>query len=264
MAKRPLKTVAFIPARYASSRFPGKPIALIAGTPMIQHVYEHVSEAKRVDEVYVATDDSRIAEAVEAFGGKWIMTSPSLRSGTDRCAEAAKKVKADIIANIQGDEPLISPATIDAAISALTRSPKSVMSTAAVRITDPAVLESENAVKVVIDKNGDALYFTRAVVPYLRGVNRTRYLAHYTFLKHLGIYIYRREFLRVLTRLAETPLETAEKLEQLRVIENGHPIRVAVVQEDTISVDVPSDIATVEEFMMNITSKEKRSGIGKA
>lgn len=259
MTNRSLKTVAFIPARYASSRFPGKPLALIAGTPMIQHVYQRVSEAKKVDEVYVATDDRRIAEAVEGFGGKCIMTSPSLRSGTDRCAEAAKKVKADIIANIQGDEPVISPSTIDAAVSALTRSPRSVMSTAAVRITDPALLESENVVKVVTARSGDALYFTRAVAPHLRGIDRGEYLRHFRFLKHLGIYVYRREFLRKITKLTETPLESAEKLEQLRVLENGHAIRVAVVEEDTISVDVPADIATVEEFMMNITSKEKRS-----
>ncbi len=264
MPGRSLRTVAFIPARYASTRFPGKPVALIAGKPMIQHVYERVSEARRVDEVYVATDDRRIADVVGNFGGKYIMTSSSLRSGTDRCAEAARKVKADIIANIQGDEPVISPATIDAVVSALTRSPKSVMSTAAVRINDPALLESENVVKVVLARNGDALYFTRSVVPCLRGVDRSEYLGHHEFLKHLGIYVYRREFLKKLTKLTETPLESAEKLEQLRVLENGHSMRVAVVEQDTISVDVPSDVAAVEEYMMNITSKEKRTGIGKA
>ncbi len=264
MSTRTLKTVAFIPARYASSRFPGKPVALIAGKPMIQHVYERVSEARRVDEVYVATDDRRIADVVEKFGGKYIMTSSSLRSGTDRCAEAARKIKADIIANIQGDEPVISPSTIDAVISALTKSSKSVMSTAAVKITDRSLLESENVVKVVLARNGDALYFTRSVVPHLRGVDRDEYLSRCGFLKHLGIYVYRREFLKKLTRLTETPLESAEKLEQLRVLENGHNIRVAVVEQDTISVDVPSDIAAVEEYMMNKTSKGKRSAIGKA
>ncbi len=226
---------------------------------MIQHVYERVSAAKRVSEVYVATDDTRIADAVKGFGGKVVMTSPSLRSGTDRCAEAARKIRADIIANIQGDEPVISPATIDAAISALVKSPKSVMSTAAVRITDPDLLTSENIVKVVTDKNGDALYFTRAVVPHLRGIRSQEYLDHFAFLKHLGIYIYKKEFLRKLTTLPETPLESVEKLEQLRVLENGRTIRVAVVEEDTISVDVPSDIAMVEEFMMKLVSKEKRN-----
>lgn len=264
MAGRSPRTAAFIPARYASTRFPGKPLAMIAGSPMIRHVYERVCEAARVDEVYVATDDRRIADAVEEFGGKYIMTSSSLRSGTDRCAEAARRVKADIIANIQGDEPAISPETIDATISALIRSKTAVMSTAAVRITDRALLESENVVKVVTAGNGDALYFTRTVIPYLRGIDRTMYLAEFPFLKHLGIYVYRKEFLRKLTKLSETPLETAEKLEQLRVLENGYRIRVAVVEEDTISVDVPADIAAAEEFMMNKTSKEKRSRIGKA
>ncbi len=264
MADRRLKVTAIIPARYESSRFPGKPLALIAGRPMIQHVYERVSEAKRVNEVYVATDDRRIAKVVEGFGGKWMMTSSSIRSGTDRCAAAAKKLKADLIANIQGDEPIISPATIDAAIVILARSPESVMSTAAVRISDPALLESENAVKVTVAKNGDALCFTRSVVPHLRGIPRQEYISHFPFLKHLGIYIYRREFLQKLTKLKETPLESAEKLEQLRVLENGYKIKVAIVQQDSMSVDVPFDIHAVEEFMIGLNSKDKRVRIGKA
>ncbi len=259
MAKRPVKTVAIIPARYGSTRFPAKPLALISGTPMIQHVYERVAEAKRVSDVYVATDDRRIAEVVDGFGGKYIMTSPSLKSGTDRCAEAAKRVRADIIANIQGDEPLISPATVDDTIAALIKSPKSVMSTAAVPIKDDAALSSENVVKVVTAGNGDALYFTRSVVPHLRGVRNLEYLSHFTFLKHLGIYVYRRAFLQKMRKFSQTPLESAEKLEQLRVLENGYDIRVAIVKEDSISVDVPSDIVEAEEYMLNITSKEKRS-----
>lgn len=192
------------------------------------------------------------------------MTAASLKSGTDRCAAAAKKIKAGIIANIQGDEPVISPATIDAAIAALIRSPESVMSTAAVPITNPDILGSENAVKVVVAKNGDAIYFTRAVVPFLRGSHRQEYLSHFRFLKHLGIYIYRRDFLLKLTKLKETPLESAEKLEQLRVLENGYKIKVAVVEEDSMSVDVPSDLYAVEELMMGLNVKDKRSGIGKA
>ncbi len=259
-----LKTIAIIPARYASTRFPGKPLALIAGTPMIQHVYERVSDAKRVSEVYVATDDKRIADVVEGFGGKCIMTSPSLRSGTDRCAAAASKIRADIIANVQGDEPVISPATIDAAISELVKSPEVGMSTAAVRITDPDVLASENTVKVVVAKNGNALYFTRSVMPFLRGVPSREYISRFPFLKHLGIYIYRREFLQKLTKLKETPLESAEKLEQLRVLENGYNIKVAVVEEDSMSVDVPSDMHAVEEFLIGSNEKDRRSGIGKA
>ncbi len=259
MTKPTPKTAAIIPARYASTRFPAKPLALIAGTPMIQRVYERVSRAKRVSEVYVATDDRRIADVVEKFGGKYIMTSPSLQSGTDRCAAAARKIKADIIVNVQGDEPLISPTTIDAAIGALLKSPKSVMSTAAVSIKDDASLNSENVVKVVMSKNGDALYFTRSVIPHLRGVRRSDYLSRFSFLKHLGIYVYRKAFLLKMQKFAVTPLESAEKLEQLRVLENGYNIRVTIVKEDSIAVDVPADIIEVEAYMLNAISKEKRS-----
>ena len=250
MAKR-LRVVAIIPSRYGSTRFPGKPLALISGTPMIQHVYERVSAAKRINEVFVATDDKRIAESVNNFGGKFVMTPSTLKSGTDRCAAAAKKIKADIIVNVQGDEPVISPKTIDAAISALLKSNNSVMSTAAVVIRDNDTLFSQNVVKVVIDKNGDAMYFTRNAIPFLRGVHHQDYLAQFRFLKHLGIYIYKNSFLQKLTKLNETPLEAAEKLEQLRVLENGYKIKVAVVEDDTISVDVPSDVIAVEDFLSN-------------
>ncbi len=245
------RTVAFIPARFGSTRFPGKPLASIAGTPMIQHVYERVSAAKRVDEVFVATDDKRIAETVNNFGGKFVMTPSSLKSGTDRCAAAAKKIKADIVVNVQGDEPVISPKTIDAAISALLKSRDTVMSTAAVPIRDNDTLFSQNVVKVVIDKNANALYFSRTAIPFLRGVHQQDYLRHFNFFKHLGIYIYRNSFLQKLTKLTETSLEHSEKLEQLRVLENGYKIKVAIVEEDTISVDVPSDIIAVEDFLSN-------------
>lgn len=248
MAKS-LKTIAIIPARYGSMRFPGKPLAHIAGTPMIQHVYERVSAAKKVDEVFVATDDHRIAEVVNNFGGKFVLTPSSLKSGTDRCAAAARKMKADIVVNVQGDEPVISPKTIDAAITVLLRSDKNVMSTAAVPIRNQDMLFSENVVKIVTDRNGDAMYFTRHAIPFLRGVHLHDYLKNFRFLKHLGIYVYKKSFLQKLTRLRETPLETAERLEQLRVLENGYKIKVAIVDEDTISVDVPSDVIAVEDFL---------------
>jgi len=262
MTKKP-KVVAIIPARYASTRFPGKPLALILGTPMIQHVYERVSESKQVNEVFIATDDWRIAEAVDSFGGKFVMTSPKLKCGTDRCAAAARKCAADIVVNVQGDEPIISPKTIDATITALLRpngkgirSGNESMSTAAVPIRDYDTLFSHNAVKVVVDTNGNAMYFTRSTIPFLRGVHQQNYLAadgtsekHFRFLKHLGLYVYRNDFLQELTRLKETPLEKVEKLEQLRVLEHGYKIKVAVVAEDTISVDVPSDLAAVEYFL---------------
>jgi len=248
MAKSP-KIVAIIPARYGSTRFPGKPLALIAGKPMIQHVYERVSAAKKVNDVFVATDDKRIADVVANFGGKFVMTSSTLKSGTDRCAAAARKIKANVVVNVQGDEPVISPRTIDAAISVLLKSKENVMSTAAVPIHGHSMLFSENVVKVVIDKNFDALYFSRNAMPFLRGVHQDDYFNHFRFLKHLGIYIYRSSFLQKMTKLKETPLEAAEKLEQLRVLENGHKIKVTIVDEDTISVDVPSDIIAVEKFL---------------
>jgi len=248
MTKRS-KVVAIIPARYDSTRFPGKPLALINGIPMIQHVYECVSKAKRVNEVYVATDDSRIADKVESLGGKYVMTSSSLRSGTDRCAAAARKIKADIVVNVQGDEPVISPKTIDAAVSALVNSADCEMSTAAVPIRDEGFLLTGNVVKVVLSKANDALYFSRSTIPFIRGVDPRDHLKNFRYLKHLGIYVYRQTFLQKLTKMKETPLEAAEKLEQLRVLENGYRIKVAIVQDDTISVDVPSDITAVEEFL---------------
>ncbi len=255
MAKK-MKIVAIIPARYASTRFPGKPLAMISGKPMIRHVYERVARARKVNETYVATDDKRIADTVESFGGKYIMTSPKLKSGTDRCAAAAGKTGADVVVNVQGDEPVISPKTIDAAVSALLASRSNVVSTAAVPILDEATLFSENAVKVVVDKSGRALYFTRSTIPFLRGFKKEDYLANFHFLKHLGIYVYRNSFLQKITKLRETPLEKAEKLEQLRVLENGYQIQVAVVEGDTISVDVPSDIDAVESYLSNLKSKQ--------
>lgn len=223
---------------------------------MIQRVYERVAAAKSVDIVYVATDDNRIADAVESFGGKSIMTSPRLKSGTDRCAAAARMVGAEIVVNVQGDEPVISPKTIDAAVSALLSSRENVMSTAAVPIRDPGTLHSENAVKVVLDKSGNALYFTRATIPFLRGVPGKGYLSGFRFLKHLGLYVYRNDFLQKLTKLTETSLEKAEKLEQLRVIENGYRIKVAVVRNDTISVDIPSDVDAVETYLSKLKSRK--------
>jgi 3-deoxy-manno-octulosonate cytidylyltransferase (CMP-KDO synthetase) len=225
---------------------------------MIQHVYERVSAATKVDDVFVATDDKRIAEIVSNFGGRSVMTPSSLKSGTDRCAAAARNIRADVIVNVQGDEPTISPNTIDAAVSVLLKSRECVISTAAVPIRDEDTLFSENSVKVVIDKNGDALYFSRTVIPFLRGIHRQDYLRRFSrenppreFLKHLGIYVYRSSFLQKLTKLKETPLEVAEKLEQLRVLENGYRIKVVVVKEDSISVDIPSDLAAVEDFLSN-------------
>ncbi len=243
------KVVAIIPARYDSTRFPGKPLAMIAGKPMIQHVYERVKQARKIEEVFVATDDDRIATGVGNFGGRYVMTSRSCRSGTDRCAEAAGKIGPKIVVNVQGDEPLISPATVDAVVAPLMNSDSCMMSTAAVLITNEESLLSGNVVKVVLDNNGDALYFSRNVIPSIRDANLHDYLKRFKFLKHLGIYAYRYDFLKKLTTMKETPLESAESLEQLRVLENGYKIRVAITEEDTISVDIPGDIAAVKEFL---------------
>lgn len=178
------------------------------------------------------------------------MTSPSCRSGTDRCAEAAEKTGAQVVINVQGDEPLISPSTVDAVVAPLIGSGDCVMSTAAVPILDEESLLSPNVVKVVLDKNGCALYFSRNMIPSIRDAGNRNYLVDFRFLKHLGIYGYTAGFLKKLTRMKESPLELAEKLEQLRVLENGYKIKVAVTLEDTISVDIPADIEAVEKIIM--------------
>lgn len=250
-----MQIVAFIPARYSSTRFPGKPLALIAGKPMIQHVYEHVLAAKKINQVYVLTDDKRVAEVVKGFGGAYLMTSSKLKSGTDRCSSAARRINPDVVVNVQGDEPLMSPHTIDAAVDELLKSTEDFMSTAAVPIKDKSILFSENTVKVVLSEDKHALYFSRSVIPFIRGKRPDEYLKQFRFLKHLGLYVYRNEFLQILTKLKESSLEKAEKLEQLRVLENGYKIKVAIVKEDTISVDVPSDIIKVERYLL-----EKREG----
>ncbi|MGC8594621.1 MAG: 3-deoxy-manno-octulosonate cytidylyltransferase [Candidatus Kryptoniota bacterium] len=252
MSKRKSKPriVAFIPARYLSTRFPGKPLAPIAGKPMIQHVYERVLAAQKVDEAYVLTDDIRIAEAVKGFGGTFLMTSSKLKSGTDRCAAGAQMINPEVVVNVQGDEPLISPRTIDSTINELLESPQDVMSTAAVPIKEESILFSENTVKVAVSIDKHALYFSRNVIPFIRGKKRDEYLKQFQFLKHIGLYVYRNEFLQRFSKLKETPLEKAEKLEQLRALENGYRIKVAVVKEDTIPVDIPEDILEVETYLL--------------
>jgi 3-deoxy-D-manno-octulosonate cytidylyltransferase len=252
------KIVAFIPARYLSTRFPGKPLALIAGKPMVQHVYERVLAAKKIDEAYVLTDDERVAEAVKGFGGNFLMTSSKLKSGTDRCAIGAKKINPKIVVNVQGDEPLISPRTIDLTIAELLGSPQDVMSTAAVPIRNESTLFSEHTVKVALSIDKHALYFSRNVIPFLRGKKTHEYLKQFQFLKHIGLYVYRNEFLQRFTRLKETPLEKAEKLEQLRALENGYRIKVAIVKEDTIPVDVPEDVFKVERYLYKKRTKSQR------
>ena len=243
-----MRILGLIPARYASTRFPGKPLAPIAGKPLIQHVVERCTLAKRLNEVIVATDDARIARLAERFC-RVEMTSPDHPSGSDRVAEVAARQSCDAVVNIQGDEPLIDPAVIDAVADALTRSE---MSTAATPIRDPAEYDNPNVVKVVVNLAGRALYFSRRTIPYLRDaadLSANEQLASFPILKHLGIYGYRRETLLRLVRFPVSPLERAEKLEQLRAIEHGIEIAVVQVQYDSVGVDAAADVPRVEALL---------------
>ena len=246
-----MKIVGIIPARYASTRFPGKPLALIAGKPLIQHVVEQCQRAKSLSEVIVATDDTRIWEAAQNFC-RAEMTLPDHPSGSDRIAEIASRINCDAIVNIQGDEPLIDPTVIDAVAGALAQNE---MSTAATSIKNVAELDNANVVKVVVNAAGRALYFSRRTIPYLRdaaGRSTAEQLAAFPFLKHLGIYGYRRETLLRLVKFPVSPLENAEKLEQLRALENEIQIAVVKVDYDSVGVDVPEDVARVEKILKTI------------
>ena len=243
-----MKIIGVIPARFASTRFPGKPLALIAGRPLIQHVVEQCRQAKSLSEVIVATDDTRIWELAQNFC-RAEMTLPDHPSGSDRIAEVAARCDCDAVVNIQGDEPLIDPAAIDAVAGALAQNE---MSTAAASIRNPSELENPNVVKVVVNGAGRALYFSRRAIPYLReAASRpgNEQLAAFPFLKHLGIYGYRRETLLRLVKFPVSPLENAEKLEQLRALENGIGIAVVQVDYDSIGVDMPEDVARVEAVL---------------
>jgi len=243
-----MNILGLIPARYASTRFPGKPLALIAGKPLIQRVVERCAQARSLSEIIVATDDARIAEAASKFC-RVEMTRPEHPSGTDRIAEAAARCPCDAVVNIQGDEPLMDPAVIDAVAGALAHEE---MSTAAASIHDPEDLGNPNVVKVVVNAAGRALYFSRRTIPYLREAasgSVSEQLAAFPFLKHLGIYGYRRPTLLRLVQLPVSPLESAEKLEQLRALENGIQIAVVKVDYAGVGVDVPEDVARVEKAL---------------
>jgi 3-deoxy-manno-octulosonate cytidylyltransferase (CMP-KDO synthetase) len=249
-----VKIVGIIPARYGSTRFPGKPLALIAGKPLIQHVVERCQRANALSEVVVATDDTRIWEVTQNFC-RAEMTEPNHPSGSDRIAEVASRCSCDAVVNIQGDEPLIDPAVVDAVATAL----RDVeMSTAATPIREESEYDNPNVVKVIVNAAGRALYFSRRTIPYLRdAASRSvrEQLAAFPFLKHLGIYGYRRETLLRLVRFPVSPLEAAEKLEQLRALENGIPIAVVKVQYDSVGVDVPADVPRVEQLLKSKRAK---------
>lgn len=237
-----------IPARYGSTRFPGKPLALIAGRPLLQHVAERCQQATSLAEVVVATDDSRIAEAARGFC-RVEMTSPDHPSGTDRIAEVARRVACDAVVNIQGDEPLIEPRVIDAVATALFGA---TMATAATPLRDPAEYDNPNVVKVVVNNAGRALYFSRRTIPCVRDAASRpveEQLAAFPFLKHVGIYGYWRQTLLQLVGWPVSPLEAAERLEQLRALENGIEIAVVRVDYASVGVDAPEDVARVERLL---------------
>lgn len=231
------KVLAIIPARYASQRFPGKVLAPLGGKPLVAHTAERTARAKLVSETLVATDDDRVREALEPLGIRVVMTRPDHPSGTDRIAEAAQDHDAQIIVNVQGDEPLIEPDAIDSAIRPLIAHPEIPMATLCHTITERRDIEDPNVVKVVCDTRGRAIYFSRCPIPYAReGFESAAYF------QHVGLYVYRRDFLLEYARMKPTPLERTEKLEQLRVLENGYPIAVVETQFKSIGVDTPEDL----------------------
>jgi len=242
-----MRIVAIIPARYGSTRFPGKPLALIAGKPMVEHVYARASACAELLGVYVATDDERILEVVRGFGGDALMTRPDHTSGTDRIAEAAHKLGLqddDIIVNVQGDQPLFPTSLLSDLVAPFHEDRDLSMSTLMYRIRDKGEIENPNHVKVVTDLEGFALYFSRHPVPYHREASPAA-----AYFKHLGFYAYRMSFLTAFSSLPEGRLEAAEKLEQLRALENGFRIRVVETEYDSPEVDTPADVARVEELI---------------
>ena len=252
-----MKFIGIIPARYASTRFPAKPLALLGGKTVIQRVYEQV--AGILDEAYVATDDERIEAAVKAFGGKVVMTSVNHKSGTDRCYEAFTKVGEgyDVIVNIQGDEPFIQPSQLEA-IKACFDDDKTQIATLVKPFTPTDgfdALENVNSPKVVVDKQMNALYFSRSIIPYQRNADKCEWLQGHTYYKHIGLYAYRAEVLKEITSLPQSSLEKAESLEQLRWLENGYTIKVGITNVETIGIDTPEDLERAERFL-----KQKEEG----
>ena len=252
-----LKFIVVIPARYASTRFPGKPLALLGGKPVIQHVYEQVSGV--VENVVVATDDERIYEAVEAFGGRVVMTSSNHKSGTDRCWEAYQKQgeEFDVVINVQGDEPFIAHSQLKAIMDCFNDETTDIATLVKPFTEEDGIeaLENPNSPKVVLDKQSRAIYFSRSVIPYLRGVKREEWLKRHTYYKHIGMYAFRADVLRQVTSLEQSPLELAESLEQLRWLENGYKIGVGISDVETVGIDTPEDLQKAEEFLKKRNSK---------
>ena len=246
-----MKFVGIIPARYASQRFPGKPLAILGGKPVIQRVYEQVKTV--LDDVYVATDDDRILKTVESFGGKAVMTSPNHKSGTDRIEEAIEIIGGDfdVVINIQGDEPFIQKSQIEELCRCFDDE-NTQIATLGMPFTEQqglAALENPNSPKIVVDNNNYAMYFSRSVIPYLRNVPRENWLTVHQYLKHIGLYAYRREVLAEVTKLPQSSLEIAESLEQLRWLQNGYKIKVGLTTVETVGIDTPADLLQAEKFL---------------
>ena len=247
------QVVVVIPSRYASSRLPGKPLVSLAGKPMVQRVYERAKLAQTVTRVVVATDDQRIVDTVTAIGGEARMTRSDHRTGTERIAEVAAHEPGDIFVNVQGDEPLIDPAAIDTAVGALVEEPQAQIATVATPIRHAGDIMDPNVVKTVLDFEGNALYFSRAPIPWIRD---TQQKVHVKYWKHLGLYVFQRDALLEYPTLPHGELEKIEQLEQLRWLENGWKIRVAEVAHDSVSVDVPEDVVRVEKLLQEAEAQK--------
>lgn len=243
--------IGIIPARYSSSRFPGKPLAILGGKPVIEHVYRQVSSV--MEDVFVATDDQRIYDAVEAFGGKAIMTRSDHKSGTDRICEALEKVGGsfDVVINIQGDEPFIQKSQLETVMQCFD-DPRTQIATLGKPFESMEAVENPNSPKIVLDNDGYALYFSRSVIPFVRGKEHEEWLSHFPYLKHIGLYAYRTEVLREVSKLPQSTLELAESLEQLRWLQNGYKIKVGLTNVETIGIDTPEDLQRAEEKMANL------------
>ena len=242
-----MKAIGIIPARWKASRFEGKILAMIAGKPLIQHVWERAKESHLLEDLIIATDSEKVIKAAESFGGKAVYTSKDQPSGTDRIAEVVNPIEVEIIVNIQGDEPLMHYSMIDGLVRALDEEKSTPMATVIKKISDKSELENPNVVKVAVDKDGYALYFSRYPIPYLRDNDKS-----HVFYKHIGIYAYTKDFVFTYTNLPRSPLEDAEKLEQLRVLENGYRIKTIETDYDTIGVDTPEDLKKAEEAIKNV------------
>ncbi len=243
-----MKFIGIIPARYASSRFPGKPLAILGGKMVIERVYRQVEDA--LNDVYVATDDERIYKAVESFGGKAVMTSTKHKSGTDRICEAMAKIGSeyDVVINIQGDEPFIQTSQIKTVMDCF-NDPQTQIATLGKRFETIEAVQNPNSPKIVVDNNSYAMYFSRSPIPFIRGKETTEWLNNYPFLKHIGLYAYRTEVLKELSQLPQSSLELAESLEQLRWLQNGYKIKVGLTDVETIGIDTPKDLQQAEAFL---------------